>query len=569
MIELKILSGNPLLFVQKNTTRHRALSVVPVMLPIAALAFAMLLLALPIRMPIGPMYWDNFIFIDGASRVLAGQIPSVDFFAPVGPLAYWLSACMLWLFPNGQTVLLSSYAILFVTAPLMMLVMVDMARRNTWVAIALLAVFLFYALLPFNTSSYYPFPGSDGFGIYNRQGSQLLYVLVTAVLFVKGARMLPGIVGIVIAALFLTKITAFLAGGLICLFALISGRIIFRQAIIAAFIFTVLIGTVELMTGAVAAYVSDIAALVKMNSDGFAARMLQSVSRMFAITAATVILALVLFPSRQDLQTRKFNQPAFWLATTLLAGLFFESQNTGGQELIFLWPVVLSATPLIMRNLFQPQKVAPALVFAAIIVLVPLANTAQSAARALVGMLRHQNIDFAGLKSLDNVTARPENLKRAGFMLTEYTKDQDDLKAFAKAGELPSPLLFSDPDFQIAWLKATSDAVIALQLLEAKGFKYNSIMTMDFTNPFPFLTNKQAPQHIAIGADPSRAVPAIDAKTITSVAATDVILVPLCPYTAATQNLENIYAAALIGRVQFNLTPCHSISLKAGTTLPE
>jgi hypothetical protein len=143
------------------------------------------------------------------------------------------------------------------------------------------------------------------------------------------------------------------------------------------------------------------------------------------------------------------------------------------------------------------------------------------------------------------------------------------LKGFATANELPSPLLFSDPDFQIGWLKSTSDAVVALQALEAKGFAYNSIMTMDFANPFPFLTGKQAPLHIAIGADASRAIPAPDVETLTSIAATDVILVPLCPYTAATRDLETIYSSAMAGRGQFNLTPCYAISLKAGVTLPQ
>jgi hypothetical protein len=565
----QITRANPTLITQNKTVQRGWIHHLPAILPLIALAFATLLLALPMRLPIGPMYWDNFIYIDGASRVLAGQMPSVDFFAPVGPLAYWLSAIVLWLFPNGQTVLISSYALLLLTAPLMALAMLDISRRDRGVAIALLAVFLFYALLPFNTSSYYPFPGVDGFGIYNRQGSQLLYVLVAAVLFVKGPRMLAAIVGLTMAALFLIKITAFLAGGLICLFALISGRVAIKPAIVAALIFTLLVGAIELLTGSITAYVSDIIALVKLNSGGLAGRMLQSASRMFAVSAATITLALVLFPNRQDLQTRKLNQPAFWLPVTLIAGLFFESQNTGGQELIFLWPAVLSAMPLVMKKLFQPKVAVPALALAAIIVLVPFANTAQSAARALVGILKHQSLDFTAMKSLDNVTARPENVKRAEFMLAEYAGDQSDLKDFANANELPSPLLFSDPDFQIGWLKSASDAVVALQALEAKGFGYKSIMTLDFANPFPFLTGKQAPLHIAIGADASRAIPTPDAETLTSIAATDVILVPLCPYTAATRDLETIYSSAMAGRSQFNLTPCYAISLKAGVTLPQ
>jgi hypothetical protein len=563
----RIIGAAPILTTQTKDIKPSWLNHLAVALPLIALGVAMLLLALPLRLPTGPMYWDNFIYIDGAYRVLSGQTPSVDFFAPVGPLAYWLSAIMLWLFPNGQTVLLSSYALLLVTVPLMALAMHDVSRRDKGTALALLAVFLFYALVPFNTSSYYPFPGADGFGIYNRQGSQLLYVLVTAVLFIKGPRMLVALISFSMAALFLIKITAFLAGGLICLFALISGRVTIKPAIIAAFVFVAIVGLVEFTSGAVSAYVGDIIALVKMNSGGLAGRMLQSASRMFAVSAATVLLALVLFPTKQDLKSRKLNQPAFWLPIVLLAGLFFESQNTGGQELIFLWPAILSAMPLMMKKIFQPKVAAPAFALAAIIVLVPFANTTQAAARAIIGMVKHERLEFAGMKSLDNLTARPENLKRAEFMRGEYAGDQADLKDFAKAGELPSPLLYSDPDFQIAWLKSASDAVVALQAAEARGFTYNTIMTLDFTNPFPFLTGKQATKHIAIGADPFRAVPEPDAETNAAVADTDAILIPLCPYTAATRDLEAIYAKAMAGRNQFNLTPCHAISLKAGVIL--
>ena len=154
----------------------------------------MVLLALPVSVPVGPMYWDVLIYYDAANRIFGGQVPSVDFFAPVGPLGYYLFAGWLYVFPNGQPVLLAHWSLLAVTAPLMALVVADVDRRARTTAFALLIPFLIFALLPFNTREFYPFPGSDGFGIYNRQCCQLLYVLVAAIAFMRSQKLLAAIV---------------------------------------------------------------------------------------------------------------------------------------------------------------------------------------------------------------------------------------------------------------------------------------------------------------------------------------------------------------------------------------
>lgn len=538
-------------------------------LPLAAVAVAALLLALPVRLPIGAMYWDHVIYLDGASRVLSGQVPSADFFAPAGPLAYWLTALALAVFPDAQSVLLAGLPLLLITGPLMAVAAADIARRDTVTAIALVAVFLFFALLPFNTSAYYPFPGTDGFAIYNRQGSQLLYVLVTALVLVRDERARTAVVAITMTALFLVKVTAFLAGGLICLLALIAGRVSIRQAVAAGIVFIGLLGIAEMLTGAVSAYVRDILVLVGINSGGLAPRLVQAVSRTFSTTAAASVLALALLAwNRPKGGAMRAAAPGLWVGVTLAAGLFYESQNTGGQELIFLWPAILAALPLLAGWLAQPGRLAVAAIAAAVALLVPLANTAQSAARALAGLVRDEPLNLPGMRALDDVTVRPEVLERARFMLAAYAEDQADLKAMAQARQLPAPLIFSDPDFQAGWMIAVSDAVTALNTLEAKGLAYSTVMTVDFVNPFPFLLGRQAPRAIAIGADPFRAVPPLNAETRAAIEAADIVLRPLCPYTVATKALEDIYAPALAGRTPDRLTPCYDMLLKPGITLP-
>lgn len=131
-----------------------------------------------ISLTIGPSYWNVYQYYDAANRIFAGQVPGNDFFTPVGPLGYYVFAGWLAVFPNGQPVLLAQWSTLILTAPMMALVLFDVGKRSRATAFALLLPFLLFALLPFNTHEYYPFPGTDAFGTYNRQVCQLLYVLL-------------------------------------------------------------------------------------------------------------------------------------------------------------------------------------------------------------------------------------------------------------------------------------------------------------------------------------------------------------------------------------------------------
>src|SRR5690606_36540723 len=107
--------------------------------------------------------------------------------------------------------LLASWSLMTVTVPLMALVLVDVQKRSVATAYALLLPFLFFSLLPFNTGEFYPYPGSHGFAIYNRQVSQLLYVLAAALVFVRGWKMLAAIATLAMLALTFVKVTGLVA----------------------------------------------------------------------------------------------------------------------------------------------------------------------------------------------------------------------------------------------------------------------------------------------------------------------------------------------------------------------
>ncbi|CAA9306829.1 MAG: FIG00986277: hypothetical protein, partial [uncultured Microvirga sp.] len=66
--------------------------------PVLGMAVAgALLLALPGETVTTAYLNDLFIFLDGAHRIMAGQVPNRDFHTPLGPLAFYIPAAGYWL----------------------------------------------------------------------------------------------------------------------------------------------------------------------------------------------------------------------------------------------------------------------------------------------------------------------------------------------------------------------------------------------------------------------------------------------------------------------------------------
>ncbi|WP_275782558.1 hypothetical protein [Pararhizobium gei] len=546
----------------------------PLILLFLVLLCLPLALAGTLAMPVGPMFWDHYIYLDAANRIFDGQIPSVDFFAPVGGLGYYLFAGWLYVFPKGHPLLLSSWSLLAVTAPLMALIVWNIRKRSAALAYGVLLPFLLFSVLPFNTGDFYPYPGSDGFGIYNRQICQLLYVLSAALVFMRGWKTLAAVTAVAMLGLFFTKITGVAAGTILCLMAFVAGRLSFRAAILAGLGFLASIALLEGSSGAVSAYLSDILSLLAINDSSLLPRLLQAASLNFGIVLSTVLLGLWLFVIgfgrfRADMVAfmakpgfGRFadiaDQPFIWLAAFLIAGLVFESQNTGSQAFIFLWPLLLAILLESYRRCGASRRFAAILVLAMAASLPPAVVVVQKAARAWVGSLSYQALENRNLKNLGAVRARDIVEIRAGRLRSNYLQYRDTYQALATAGELPSFLLYSDFEFQILLLQTMDEAVSALSAFEAaNNVRFETVMTIDFTNPFPWLMDRHAPKHIAIGADPYRAVPPADADVRASVGAVDIALYPTCPPTTARQALLNLYEPILAaGHRRITLTPC-------------
>ncbi|WDZ78282.1 hypothetical protein PWG15_07275 [Ensifer adhaerens] len=552
----------------------------PLFLLVFTLGVLALLLSITIPQPIGPMFWDHYLYLDAANRIRDGQVPSVDFFTPVGALGYYLFTGLQGTFPNGQPLLLASWCLLVVTGPMMALVIFDVQRRSARLAYALLLPFLVFSALPFNTGDFYPYPGSDGFGIYNRQVCQLLYVLAAALVHVRDRRVLVFVVAAAMASLFFVKITGVVAGTVLCLMAFAAGRIALKSAIAAALLFFAVLGLVEISMGVVSAYIDDILALLALNDGSLLPRLLQAASLNAGLLVPAGLLALVLFavhlpsfvrclrqlggrPSVSALAD-VINQPFLWLAAFVLAGILFESQNTGSQAFIFLLPLLLKiAVDEVSGSASKPRAITVA-VLALAAALPPATAVVQKSARAWIGAVNNVPLESRNLKTMGAVNLRPILALRAERLRDVYAMQRPAFDALADAGELPSFLLYSDFDFQAGWLTNVDVAIDAMRTYEAaNGVRFETILNIDFTNPFPWLMDRRAPKHVAIGADPFRAVPAPDEDVRTAIRSLDIALVPTCPVTNVNRMLLSLYQPSLEpGHSRVTLTRCYDAFIR-------
>ena len=551
--------------------RGRRIPSATLLLLAVALALCVWLLTRPLVLPLGAMYWDLVLYVDAARRIAEGQVPLIDFLAPVGPLGYWLYAWLGGLFPQGHPLLLAQWSLFLITLPPMVLVLREADRRSRWLALGLLLPYLAFQILPLNVEQHSFFPGLDGFGIYNRQASIVLYVLVSALFVLPGRALRAGVLLWCMLALLLIKITGFLAGGLVLAYGLMAGRVDLRLALLAAAGGLLVLAGLELSSGLVSAYADSILALLRINAGGILPRFLQAGSLHLDIVAAggALILALA-WTGRNDVVqglrrcARERSAAALhalcdrdgaWLAVTMAAGLFLETQNTGGLAFVFAWPVLL-------RILLRPAHHARpgrflVLALLAATTIPPAMTVLQRAGRTLLAQSNYIALPNDHLGALGRVSQHPEVVGRAGKMQAIYAASTDTFEAIAAQQILPSQTLYSELDFQVGWLMAIEAGIAAILAHEARtGTRFDTIMSLNFVNPFPALMGRSSVRHIAIGADPFRAVPEPDAQALTAVAAADLILLPLCPVTVANQALHRVYAPAMAGRREIALGPC-------------
>jgi hypothetical protein len=540
---------------------------------LAAAAIAAVVLHFPIRLPLGSNYWDIFTYTDSAYRMRLGQIPHVDFFVPVGALGYALLDLVQRIFPQAHTLLAVHLSLMLLTLPAMMVVAGFADRRSRVEALALVVPFLIFSLLPFNTLELYPSPGFDGHGNYNRHGAILLMVMASAVLFIDNRRVASWIAVFMLAALFMTKITGFLVGVVILVHALFAGRVSLRGMIEAALVIAVALGVVEWRWGMISAYVVDIVTLVRSNTHFLLPRILTVLSTKFGVIAPAVVLILcVMWREREHVFAflrrpglvsigRLADTDSAWLASLLAVGIVYETQNTGSQEFIMMWPAILR----LFRKIAVPfgrAELALLTIVAAIALPTPV-QIIHRAARAVASAPAYQPLPTPTLGPTARLSVKPDILNHAREMMGHYADNRASFEAIAKRGILPSYIMFNEPDFHASWMMTVEEAAQALLAYErANNIRFERTYTLDFTDPLTIALGRIPPMEVSIGNDPTRTLMALNERAKAEIASLDAILVPKCPVTTARNNIRKAYEPYIAGRRTVELTSCFDMLLK-------
>ncbi len=531
----------------------------------AFLVMVILGLALPMRLPLGPNYWDTDIYLDAAQRIQLGQIPNIDFFTSIGSLGFYLTAWIRAVFPQAQPALLANWAIVPISLPILVLIVRDVDLRSRRLALALLIPFLFFASLPINLHSLYPSPGFDGFGYYNRHVALLLYLLLAALLFVESRVLLTTLVAVLMMALFLVKVTGPVSGAALVGYAVLAGRMRLRDAVIAASVVIACLFLIELTTGMVYAYVEDIMNLAMLNSASFLRRFLTLGSVKFNVIAPCLtligVLAIAAWRDRLSPATL-LSSPLGWLSASLFALVLGETQNSGSLEFIGLWPVLI----LILKD-YYPRADDRLRTWVLVLVMAVSLPSAiiflERGARALVSAPRYQALDVPDLGPLGRVSLKPELAARAIAQIERYPKYTEAYQDLARRGLLPSATLFSEIDHQATWLLEVQQGVSAIKRWEASNQRQlNGFFALDFVNPFNHLLERAAPLHVALGIDTDRTNPKVTREMLEALRDIDAIMRPKCPFELKRAAIWAQFSQALEGRQLIALSPCWDMYLK-------
>lgn len=554
----------------------------PMLWPFLALfAFclaACIVLTLDLVVPVGSFYWELATYEDAARRIAAGQLHSVDYFAPYGALGYHLFSAGKQFFPSAHPLLLAQWSVLVITAPAMLLVALDTARRSPATAWALIVPFILFSALPFNLIRFYPDAGIDGFGIHGRQAAMLLYILAAALILARNRAVLAIVCAVTISALFFLDPTGFLAAVLIFLHAALAGRIGWGVLLATLLGFYGAVGSVEYLTGHVVAYLQEALSLLESDSGRLLETLEAAASLEFRTLAAAGVLLLVLFWfEREGLAIRYedariyfgrtralntvFDSPLAWLATSILACALLDFQNPGSHAFLALWPalwLILQHAPSGPRSYR-----AAVLVLCAAVALPPVIELLDRTGRAAIAAPASFALSHDHLNGLGNVSASREIFGNSQALAAHYVRHRRSYMDLAEAGRLPDPLLHANPAFQLVWLKELDRLATAiLEWEQTSGRRLETVAMTDAADPLAAMLDRAPVPGLAVGINPERGSEKRRSERIAALAEADAIFLPRCPETVARLRHRTMAMAALEGRQAIEITPCYTMMLK-------
>lgn len=491
--------------------------------------------------------YDMMVFLDGADRVVSGQIPNRDFHTPLGLLAYLLPALGLW--AGGSFGAMMPYAMAaFALLILPILIYVCASRLRLEYALAFALFVLTLVLTPASVGEQMPTFAM----FYNRWGYALLAMLfMLALPSLRGPsrpRVDGAVAAIVLLLSFYLKISYFgIAFGFMTILLLVRPtRLAAATGLVGALAG---IAVVHLFWMGTANYFDDIASAAKCSG------VLRGSMVSFALiglenagtTAPFVFLVVIAWWRGASLWT------LFLCLFMAGAGLVLSNQNAQGVGLLTLIPAAIVAAQAIPK---QPSdETGAAFQLAGFLLVATIAATSilfstESLLRHTWMALRDHRGSPSYIAEVDGFTA--EELARPGpgapgleTLRSAYRTERLGLDNLTLARSFAVTQVLAQPEY----LWTVQDAV---QLVRSQPRLAGKILTLDMANPFNALLNRSAPVGVDswyhLGRTFSETVHPTPSRLFADV---DVVLVPKAPVVpAGAAVLMRLYGGVLNQRFE-------------------
>ncbi|MEZ2131386.1 MULTISPECIES: hypothetical protein [unclassified Sinorhizobium] len=421
--------------------------------------------------------WDMFILLDGGWRIFNGEIPHNDYYTPIGPLVYWLSAAGMYVAgPSLKAVSLGILFFLGVAAPWAMTVFFRKLPGYFAFLLALFLVLLIVATRPLGYS-----PSTTTYAmIYNRYGWVLISILMVQ-LFLRNqeesrtAASFDAVsAGALLALLFICKVSFFVVGFPALVLACILRPELRRVAWKAACSFGAVCFLAWLVTGINPQdYLKDLSFAAKSQSLGL--RFLWLKNSLHANVVPVLLLALCWF---------LLVAAGYWRKTITLADAIRCS--------IVFWFLLAGGMFITVGNASERSDV-PLFLVTAVILFVGVSRS-EIPMRARDGGTRtrfiHYGFAAAVIAFFFVGTAGKDALSLANtYFAGERQKTEPDFSEKFDAPYLSDFTIPADSQWQTAYSRAgevPSRINEGLELLRRHVAADDQVVTLALTDPFSF-----------------------------------------------------------------------------------
>ncbi|MGE3248469.1 MAG: hypothetical protein AB7J19_19285, partial [Beijerinckiaceae bacterium] len=175
----------------------------------------------------------------------------------------------------------------------------------------------------------------------------------------------------------------------------------------------------------------------------------------------------------------------------------------------------------------------------------------------------YPNASLPNLGKLGIVSAKKDFLVRAPMLNQHYATFSDAFSSMAIKKQNVIFNFYAEPDFQLAWMLAASQAVTAIEAYEKKNsVRFDEMMMLDFIDPVTYNMKRKPVRTISIGMSEGRTIPPLTSERRRAVEQADAILSPRCPVTSVQVAIKKAFAPVLNRRTKVNISPCWDVYLR-------